>query len=118
MKKIILSIAFIVTSLVALSQNNQLPQTISIYIPNAFTPDGDGVNDIFTPSIAGHKLEEMYVYSRSGELVSHTLNEIGWDGKLNGNNCSEGIYIYILIITDVLDVNHQFIGTITLLKFK
>jgi gliding motility-associated-like protein len=67
-----------------------------IYFPNAFTPDGDGVNETFGP--VGHDISEfeMMVFDRWGELVYSTekLHE-PWDGSVNGaGRAMTGVYVY------------------------
>lgn len=117
MKKILLAFALTISTVIGLSQTKTtLPSSISFYIPNAFTPDGDGVNDIFAPSVVGHKSIDMYVYNRRGDVLSY--NPDGWDGKYKGNTCPEGVYLYIIYITDEFDMRHSFVGTVTLVKFK
>lgn len=66
-----------------------------IFIPNAFTPNGDGKNDkLFVRS----EIIESFtfrIYNRWGELIFETQNiEEGWDGKYNGKNCPPGVYDY------------------------
>ncbi|MFN8245202.1 MAG: T9SS type B sorting domain-containing protein [Ferruginibacter sp.] len=58
----------------------------TFYVPTAFTPNGDGLNDIFRPTYVGiQKLEYFMIFNRFGELVyeSHDLNK-GWDGTYKG----------------------------------
>jgi len=67
-------------------------------LPNAFTPDGDGHNDYFTP-FPGYRFVpkiEMKIFNRWGELVFQTTDPaIHWDGKdLSGHPVSDGIYLY------------------------
>lgn len=67
-----------------------------IYFPNAFTPDGDGINEFFGP--AGHYIEtfEMTVFDRWGEVVFTSKDfTIPWDGTVNGStNATTGVYVY------------------------
>ena len=73
----------------------------SVYIPNAFTPNNDEANDIFTtytncPFIAQYQLQ---VYNRYGELVFESLDETkGWNGEYKGNPSPPGVYVYVLQI--------------------
>jgi gliding motility-associated-like protein len=72
----------------------------SIFIPNAFSPDGNNLNDrlIIDSDDPGAILEEVQVFDRWGELV-HLSSGIpleewsGWDGQLNGVNLSPGVYV-------------------------
>ncbi|MBC7694531.1 MAG: gliding motility-associated C-terminal domain-containing protein [Burkholderiales bacterium] len=67
----------------------------TLYIPNAFTPNGNGTNDVFTP--VGLELHEfnMMIFNRWGEKLfeSATLNQ-GWDGKYGGVLCKPDVYVY------------------------
>lgn len=73
-----------------------------IFVPNAFTPDGDGVNDTFGPVITGDitgEEIEMYIYNRWGEMIyQFTDFGNGWDGTYKGKKVSTGVYVWILII--------------------
>lgn len=66
------------------------------YIPNAFTPNGDGINDFFKPVIFGNVINyEFNVYSRWGHLVFQSTDITkGWDGSLNGFNQNSGIFAW------------------------
>lgn len=59
---------------------------VDIYVPNAFTPNGDGRNELLRPTLMGVKdLEYFKVYNRWGQLLFQTKTKRdGWDGKLNG----------------------------------
>ena len=68
------------------------------YLPTAFTPNGDGLNDVARPYLVGMKsLKSFSVYNRWGNLVfySKTYGE-GWDGKLKGVEQNAGVYVWIL----------------------
>jgi len=73
-----------------------------VYIPNAFTPDGDGRNDIWKPvfndtlSISDYLLE---VYTRNGQLIFETRDSNQyWDGTHWGSNVSESTFVYRLVM--------------------
>lgn len=67
-----------------------------IYFPNAFTPDGDGINDVFGP--VGHYIEdfEMTIFDRWGNEVFTTRDmTVPWDGRVRGaNRAVNGVYVY------------------------
>lgn len=67
-----------------------------IYFSNAFTPDGDGKNDIFKPVVARKvKQYRFSVFNRWGSIVFQTTDtEKGWDGKVGGNVQSAGVFIW------------------------
>ncbi|MFH1296593.1 MAG: gliding motility-associated C-terminal domain-containing protein [Bacteroidota bacterium] len=68
------------------------------YIPNAFTPNGDGLNDTFRMvGLPPENIAEFHlqVFNRWGEMVFSTRNiEEGWDGTLKGESCPEGLYVW------------------------
>lgn len=69
-----------------------------IHVPNAFTPNNDGKNDLFKPLIFEKLLYyEFTIFNRWGQIVFHSLNtNIGWDGKHNGVNQESNTYIWQL----------------------
>ena len=74
----------------------------SVIIPNVFTPNDDGVNDIFTINTTGVSELNVYIYDRWGLKIYewHTV-EGGWDGHMaNGVKASDGTYFYILDLKD------------------
>jgi gliding motility-associated-like protein len=58
----------------------------SLTIPNAFTPDGDGINDRFLDGI------DKVIFNRWGQVIYD--GNAGWDGKVKGVNASQGTYFY------------------------
>ncbi|MGN6569765.1 MAG: gliding motility-associated C-terminal domain-containing protein [Flavipsychrobacter sp.] len=91
-------------------------------IPNAFTPDGDGVNDYFFPRqllSAGVIQFYMGIYNRWGEKVFETsqTDGRGWDGRLNGNLQPEGVYVYLIKVRFAgSDTENLYKGNVTLLR--
>lgn len=68
-----------------------------ILVPNAFTPNGDAVNDVFTISGSITTKFNIYIYNRWGEMIYFSENrEIGWDGSVKGRAVQEGFYNYII----------------------
>jgi gliding motility-associated-like protein len=67
-----------------------------LFLPNAFTPNNDGLNDVFRiPPDINFALDELSIYNRWGTQVFST-NDInkGWNGKYKGQDCEAGTYIY------------------------
>jgi len=88
-----------------------------IYIANAFTPNGDGKNDIVYVHSENIKSLKFYVYDQWGELLYTSLNQqSGWDGTYKGTKEPVGVYVYYVeaIMNDGKQVNKK--GTITLLR--
>jgi gliding motility-associated-like protein len=66
------------------------------YIPNTFSPNEDGVNDVFNVSIENFSRYRLIVFNRFGQIIfDSTDNENeGWDGKYNGQYVPIGTYVY------------------------
>ncbi len=63
--------------------------------PNAFTPNGDGVNDVFKPAFRSLKSFELTIFNRWGRKVFSTSSPTdGWDGTINGRDAAAGTYYY------------------------
>ena len=74
---------------------------VEIYIPNAFSPNDDGFNDLFTifPSDPRVVINNFQVYNRWGGLVYESeSNDATWDGKANGEPLGSGIFVYFVQI--------------------
>jgi gliding motility-associated-like protein len=70
----------------------------TFYVPTAFTPNGDEINDIFRPTAIGiSSLDYFRVYNRYGEMVyeTHDLNK-GWDGTYKGVKQNIGNYVWTI----------------------
>lgn len=91
----------------------------AIYVPNSFTPDGDGTNDVFYPMGIGIDVEhfDMYIFTRWGQIIyeSHTPND-GWDGTHKGQKSKEDVYVWKVKATDFNGIEHEYIGHVTLLR--
>lgn len=85
-------------------------------IPNIFTPNGDGLNDIFKVESAKNIDLEAIIYDQKGSIVKQwTGIENGWDGKLSsGQDAAEGTYFYIIFATSSNGAKQQFKSTLTL----
>lgn len=70
---------------------------VRIYIPNAFSPNADGLNDVFFIQGELNEFMELFIYDRWGKLIFQTKDQlIGWDGKIGGQDVPEGVYMYRL----------------------
>ena len=88
-----------------------------IFVPAAFTPNGDGQNDILY--VRGNPIQELFfaVYNRWGELVFQTTDpNIGWDGMYKGKALNSDVYGYYLEVTCVDGMEFTKQGDITILK--
>ena len=94
--------------------------TFNVFIPNAFSPDGDGVNDVFKVIYDGLSIFEfrISIFDRWGEEIFHS-DDIphGWDGKKNGNDCPGGVYVYKIVYEmEGIAGKQQLIGTVMLVR--
>jgi len=100
----------------------QVKDIYSIYIPNTFTPNGDGNNDFFGP--VGTNIDtkdfEMTIFTRWGEKVYHTtdLNK-PWNGTINNSRGSKdglmGVYSYVITAKEINGRTRQYVGTVSLI---
>ena len=80
-------------------------------LPNAFTPDGDGINDIFAPGM------EITIFNRWGQKIYEgTSGSAGWDGTYNGRNVSPGTYFYLLHVFDANLNKTTFKGSVAVIR--
>lgn len=104
----------------SISNQLTLQQESSMIIPNAFSPNHDGHNDIFIPSNAFVSSEnyELIIISRWGKTVFKTSDPTaGWDGHdMNGQNAPVGVYTYIINFTNAQGKSEQVRGCVTLLR--
>ena len=89
-----------------------------LYVPSAFTPDHNGLNDVFRVTAPGFKqLDYFRVYDRWGKLVFETRDiSKGWDGTLHGVEQSTGVYVWIVKGTDYRNESLFKKGTVTLIR--
>jgi gliding motility-associated-like protein len=89
-----------------------------IFVPTAFTPNGDGLNDVIRPLGVGiKKFEYFRIFNRWGQLVfSTTTNEDGWDGKIGGKEQGTATFVWITAGIDYLDRPFFRKGTVTLIR--
>lgn len=95
-----------------------------VYIPNVFSPDFDGINDVFT--IYGDndvvQIQRLLVFDRWGELVYESGpfapndEKIGWDGVFRGRKLNPGVYAYLAEILFLDGDSDVFEGSVTLLR--
>jgi gliding motility-associated-like protein len=89
----------------------------AIYIPNAFSPTGDGKNDIFLPVGYGIIDYELNIFNRWGELIFKSDEDHnGWNGSYKGVKCEMGIYTYKIFINTQSSKYEERIGHVTLIS--
>ena len=89
----------------------------NVYIPNAFSPNGDVDNDIFIPVGYGISEIKLYIFDRWGEIIFTSNSKItGWDGTFRGSLCKEGVYVYKAEIKTMSGIELFKTGHVTLLS--
>ncbi|HUP12959.1 MAG TPA: PKD domain-containing protein, partial [Niastella sp.] len=90
----------------------------AVYVPTAFTPNNDGLNDKLRPSVTGIKrLDYFNVYNRWGQVVFSTSKiRDGWDGKVNSINQQTGTFVWRLRAEDVIGKIYEMRGSTTILR--
>ncbi|MBP5502991.1 MAG: PKD domain-containing protein [Bacteroidales bacterium] len=92
-------------------------QSPIVKFPNAFTPDGDGLNDVFVPVHGDIAQYKIVILDRKGQIMyrSTNINE-GWDGTRNGHHCPLGVYVYKADIVLRDKSFYQLTGYVVLLR--
>lgn len=92
--------------------------TPTIYVPSAFTPNNDGLNDILRPIAIGiDKIRYFSIYNRWGQMVFTTSeNGRGWDGKIAGHFQNSGVFVWIVSAIDYAGKPFFLKGTVTLIR--
>ncbi len=89
----------------------------TLYAPNTFTPDGNGMNDVFKFKGMGVKSFSMLIYNRWGELMYQSGDiDVGWDGTYKGKLVPSGVYIYRVEATSYKNVGYEKTGNVNVLR--
>ncbi len=92
-------------------------EDFSIYVPNAFTPNGDGINDTFQPKGHGIVKYDMMVFDRWGEKLFHTTDFFkGWDGIFKGELSKDDTYVWQIVVKNAEGKSKSLKGIVTLVK--
>jgi gliding motility-associated-like protein len=91
---------------------------IQLLLPNTFTPDGDGVNDVFRPAMYGIQQLEMSIFNRWGEEIFNRSGiDTGWDGTTSaGKIAADGLYVCVVKAVDKKFLQHKVNSTILLIR--
>jgi len=91
----------------------------ALYAPNAFTPDGDGINDAWLPVTTVHFPPEfeLLVFDRWGaEIFASRDHDRAWDGRIGGGDAPIGAYAWRLRLRDMLLQRHEAAGQVVLIR--
>lgn len=96
-----------------------LAPLMTAFVPNAFTPDNDGINEVFKFELIGVQSFEFWVFNRWGEQVFYT-DERGkfWNGSVNGGDhyAPDGVYVWILEMTGFESNVERLTGSVTIIR--
>ncbi len=102
------------------TQKVEILPDLFIYFPNSFTPNHDGVNDMFAPKglLSSYQSYNMYIYSRNGQLIFHTTSFTeGWNGTFsNGTPAPQGAYAYKATLINRHGKSNVFTGAVFLIR--
>ena len=96
----------------------------TFFIPNAFTPDGDGINDFFIGYGIGIAKHQMWIFDRWGNMIftsgesASPQTGVPWDGRANGGKevAQQDVYVWKVALTDVFGRSYMYIGHVSLIK--
>ena len=95
-----------------------ISDVFSVYVPNTFTPNGDGRNDYFTPIVTGAEFFEFWIFDRWGELI-YDSSKLGtpWDATYKNVLVQQDVYVWKLHIKEKDSAKtHDLIGHVTIVK--
>ena len=95
-----------------------------VYIPNAFSPNGDGTNDIFhiSASTEVERITKFSIFDRWGEIVFNADGTLpndprfGWDGELKNRRLNSAVFVYLIEVLFVDGERKVYSGDVTLVR--
>lgn len=88
-----------------------------LIVPNAFSPNGDGANDVFQVIHKNISLKSFKIFNRWGQELFYTTDiKKGWDGNYKGKPCELGVYFYLIEYSDPYGKNGVKKGDVTLVR--
>lgn len=125
------SFGVIVTDIYGCSAEDQImvrvKQNLAVFVPNVFTPNNDGVNDVFKifSGTGVKEIQNLKIFSRWGELVfelpritqeNNDDSSYGWDGKINGKALNSGVFVYTMDVVFKDGRIEKYKGDLTLIR--
>lgn len=87
----------------------------SLYVPNVFTPNEDGLNEVFLPRMRGVRVYELSIFNRWGQMIYQTnTQEEGWNGDCKGELCKQDTYVWKIKLSTNSGVAKVFSGYVLL----
>jgi gliding motility-associated-like protein len=95
-----------------------ISDVFSLYVPNAFTPNGDGRNETFTPVVTGYDFYEFWIFDRWGEMIYYSTKAgTPWDGTYQGKIVKEDVYVWKVHAKEKDSArHHNLVGHVTIVK--
>ena len=94
-----------------------LKETSAFYIPNSFSPNGDGINDLFYAKSSGVIDFEITIFDRWGEKVFEAMDiNKAWDGSYKGKPAKEDTYTWLVKVSLLEEKARSLSGTVTLIR--
>lgn len=89
-----------------------------VFVPSAFTPNGDGRNDVIRPIAVGvQEIKYFRIYNRWGQMLFHTTaNQKGWDGTIGGTPQGSNVFVWMVSAIDYTGKPIFLKGTVTLIR--
>jgi len=113
----------IVTNTGRCPNEDSLSRILYYYVPNSFTPNGDGLNNTFQPVFeSGYEPTQysLLIFNRWGQVMFESYNaDYGWNGRLqnNGDIVQDGVYPWVITFTDIISQTERTInGFVVLVK--
>ena len=91
----------------------------ALFVPSAFTPNTDGINEVFQPKVNDVVNYDFTIYARTGELIFRTNSpEMGWDGTVQGKPAPQGVYLWKIHYAKIgtPEEMRMKMGTVTLIR--
>lgn len=87
-----------------------------IFAPTAFTPNGDGLNDMFSPLVSGIAISSFEVFRKEKLIFTAHDNNLKWNGTdTDGNTCKDGVYRYVSKGKNATNGNFEIKGEISII---
>jgi len=94
-----------------------IKKNTSTFVPNAFSPNGDGINDELVIGVTNLKKYNIHIYNRFGTQIFFSNNIFeNWNGTYKGNELPVGVYYYIIYGLDLSNKNIKYSGSVTLIR--